>query len=47
MVVQRQEFRKHELEKFYEEKFAEPSVKMADSTGPSTPVGIFHMKLQC
>jgi 6-phosphofructo-2-kinase len=30
------------LEKFYAERFAEPSVRMPDSAGPSTPVGMPH-----
>jgi hypothetical protein len=39
-LVQRQEFRRHELERFYQERLAEPSVRMPDSAGPSTPTGI-------
>ena len=38
---ERQEFRKHEMEKFFEEKFAEPSVKIPSiSTSPSTPIDV-------
>jgi len=45
VIVQRQEFRKHELEKFFERKFAEPSFRIpsADSAGPSTPVGTISL----
>ena len=39
LLDQRQEFRRAEIEQFYEEKFAEPSLRMLDSSGPSTPTG--------
>jgi len=27
------------MEKFYEEKFAQPSIRMGDSPSPGTPIG--------
>lgn len=39
ILDQRQEFRRAEIEKFYEDKFAQPSLRMADSPGPGTPIG--------
>src|SRR5271170_4065889 len=39
LLDQRQEFRRAEIERFYEEKFAQPSLRMADSPGPGTPIG--------
>ena len=36
---QRQQFRKAEIEKFFEDQFSQPSIRMGDSAGPGTPVG--------
>jgi hypothetical protein len=43
-VVQRQEFRKHEVEKSYEEHFAEPSIKFPDVSNRKKSTGKRRMK---